>query len=97
MYHPIHRIVSVLVVAPYVLEITFDDRVTKRVDLQEMLHGEMYSPLRDPVFFRRVAVDPEVHTVVWPNGADFDPAILYNWEEKRKDMIALARTWAAAD
>jgi hypothetical protein len=93
MNHPIHNIISVEVVAPYVLEITFDNRVTRRVDLKEMLHGEMYAPLRDPIFFKRVSVDPEVHTIVWPNGADFDPAILYNWEEQCEDMIALARTW----
>jgi hypothetical protein len=97
MYHPIHRIVSVQVIAPYVLEIIFEDQMRRSVDLQDMLYGEMYSPLRDPAFFKRVTVDPEVHTVVWPNGADFDPAILYNWEEDRDSMIALARTWTKAD
>jgi len=29
--------------------------------------------------FRQVRLDPEVHTVVWPNGADFDPATLHDW------------------
>jgi hypothetical protein len=82
---------------PYVLEVTFDDRTKRKVDLQDMLYGEMYSPLRDPAFFERVTVDPEVHTIIWPNGADFDPAILYDWEKHRDRMIALARTWRKAD
>jgi hypothetical protein len=38
----------------------------------------------------------EVHTLVWPSGADFDPATLHDWPEHEADMIALARRWAAA-
>ena len=29
--------------------------------------------------FGQVWIDPEVHTLVWPNGADFDPATLHDW------------------
>jgi hypothetical protein len=29
--------------------------------------------------FNQVRIDPEVHTLVWPNGADFDPAMLHDW------------------
>lgn len=35
--------------------------------------------LRDIQLFNSVAIDPEVHTLVWPNGADFDPATLDDW------------------
>ncbi|PYQ54804.1 MAG: hypothetical protein DMF53_28980 [Acidobacteria bacterium] len=31
--------------------------------------------------FATVTIDPEVHTLVWPNGADFDPAVLHNWSQ----------------
>jgi hypothetical protein len=27
--------------------------------------------------FRSVRVDPELGTIVWPNGADIDPDVLY--------------------
>jgi hypothetical protein len=43
-----------------------------------------------------VSLDPEAHTVVWPNGADFDPAILHDWPDHEAGMIAMARRWAAA-
>ncbi|WP_242647915.1 DUF2442 domain-containing protein [Candidatus Desulforudis audaxviator] len=33
--------------------------------------------MKDPAFFRQVKVDPGAGTVVWPNGADLDPDVLY--------------------
>jgi hypothetical protein len=38
----------------------------------------VFEPLREPAFFARVTVDPEIGTVVWPNGADLDPLVLYD-------------------
>ena len=46
-----------------------------------MLAGELYGALRDPELFSQVRVDPEVKTLVWPNGADFDPATLHDWPQ----------------
>jgi hypothetical protein len=36
----------------------------------------VFAPLRDPLVFAQVAVDPETRTIVWPNGADFAPEFL---------------------
>jgi hypothetical protein len=47
-------------------------------------------------WFTPSTFDREVHTLVWPNGADFDPATLPDWPEHEADMIALAQRWAAA-
>lgn len=33
----------------------------------------MSAPLREEALFRPVRVDEELATIVWPNGADFDP------------------------
>ena len=43
--------------------------------------------------FGRIRLDPEAHTLVWPNRADFDPAILHNWPEAGGALAELARSW----
>lgn len=49
------------------------------VDLTPWIEGRtgVFAALRDPAFFAQVSVDPEAGTVVWPNGADLDPDVLY--------------------
>ena len=37
----------------------------------------MFAPLRDLEQFRKVTADPELETIVWPNGADLDPDVLH--------------------
>ncbi len=60
------------------VRLTFTDGSEKTVDLAPYLHGPMFEPLReDPDQFRSVTVDPELGTIVWPNGADMDPDVLY--------------------
>lgn len=58
------------------LWVSFDDGTEGQVDLSSALHGMMFEPLRDENYFSRVSVDPELETVVWPNGADFAPEFL---------------------
>jgi hypothetical protein len=53
-----------------------DGSVLER-DLRPYLNGPVFEPIRtDPAFFRSVRVDPELGTIVWPNGADIDPDVL---------------------
>jgi len=96
MQHPIHRVTAVQVLEPYTLEVEFEDGTRQIVDLQPVLAGELYGPLRDPELFRQVRIDPEVQTLVWPNGADFDPAVLHDWPRHAEAMQRLAQRWAAA-
>ena len=93
MQHEIHRITSIQKVAPFTLELRFEDGVTRVIDFRPVLTGELYGPLADEEAFDRVQLDEEVQTLVWPNGADFDPAILYNWEEYGPELERLAKTW----
>ncbi len=93
MEHPVYRVMAFEIVEPFVLRVRFDDRTQQQVDLRPVLHGELYSPLRDPTMFERVMIDPEVHTLVWPNGADFDPAVLHDWPDAGPRMVELARRW----
>lgn len=96
MAHPIHRVTSVALIGTYQLRVGFDDGSSREIDLEPILEGELYGPLRDPEVFARVDIDPEVRTLVWPNGADFDPAILHDWPQHEQAMQDLAKRWALA-
>ena len=96
MSHPICRVQSVEVVAPFTLRLRFDDGVERRIDFSPILAGALYGPLRDLALFNRVRLDPEVHTVVWPNGADFDPATLHDWPSHEAAFRELAQRWETA-
>ncbi|MDA1049661.1 MAG: DUF2442 domain-containing protein [Planctomycetota bacterium] len=91
--HPIRRVSQVSVVAPYTLCVGFDDGTEQSIDFRPVLAGELFGPLRDTRLFNQVKIDPEVHTLVWPNGADFDPATLHDWPEYADALAARARKW----
>ena len=96
MEHAIFRIVKFEVVDSFTLLLTFDDGVERKIDFEPVLAGEVYGRLLDEEFFNQVTLDPEVHTIVWPNGADFDPETLYNWPKYEGVMRAKAQEWAKA-
>ena len=96
MNHPIYRVRGFEIVGPYVLRVAFDDGTVQTIDFEPVLAGELFGPLRDPALFRQVRLDPEVHTLVWPNGADFDPATLHDWPEHVRAFVIRARSWATA-
>ncbi len=50
--------------------------------------------MRDAGWFAQVRLDPEIHTLVWPNGADFDPATLHDWPEDRAEVTAAIESWS---
>jgi hypothetical protein len=94
MIHPIHSVCSFQIVGPFVLKVQFDDGITRTIDLSPVLYGDIYGPLRDPALFDAVRIDTDAHTLVWPNGADFDPATLYDWPEIGDKLSAMARSWS---
>ena len=91
--HSIYRVCSFEIVAPYNLRVTFDDQTERTIDFEPVLGGELYRPLRDVSLFNQVSIDPEVHTLVWPNGADFDPATLHDWPRYADALAVRARQW----
>jgi len=93
MSHSIYKVCSVKIVAPYTLQVRFDDRTEQTIHFRPVLAGELYGPLREPTLFNQVRIDPEVHTLIWPNGADFDPATLHDWPEHVNALTARAREW----
>jgi hypothetical protein len=91
--HPIFRVRAFKISGPYTLLVSFDDGTEQTIDFQPILAGELYGPLKDLHLFNQVRIDPEVSTLVWPNGADFDPATLHDWPRHVRFLAARAREW----
>jgi hypothetical protein len=94
--HPVHKVTAFEIVGPYCLCIRFADGLVRTIDFRPVLEGELYGPLRHLDQFNSVYLDREVHTLVWANGADFDPATLHDWPDHEAAMVALARRWAVS-
>ena len=97
MSHAIYRVTGFQIVAPYTLKVDFDDGLSRTIDFRPVLEGELLGPLRDRELFDGVRIDPEVHTLVWPNGADFDPATLHDWPAVSGELAAMAHRWTAGN
>jgi hypothetical protein len=93
MSHPIYKVTGFEIAGPHVLRVSFDDGTVQTINFQPVLAGELYAPLNDIEFFDKVSLDSEVHTLVWPNGADFDPATLHDWPVHEKDLRERAKRW----
>ncbi len=93
MAHPIHYVTELARVALFTLRVRFEDGTVQIINFEPVLRGELYGPLRDPAFFDQVIIDPEVRTLVWPNGADFDPATLYDWPRYSSLLSNQAQLW----
>ena len=72
------RVKGIKVLDGFKVRLTFTDESMKVIDLDLYLRGPVFEPIRaDRNLFRAVRVDDEAGTIVWPNGADIDPDVLY--------------------
>lgn len=94
MSHAICRVMAFEKVGPYTLRVMFDDGTEQVIDFPPVLEGALFGPLRDEKLFLQVEIDPEAHTLVWPNGADFDPETLHDWPRYAQEMKRMAQRWA---
>jgi hypothetical protein len=84
--HP--GVITVQVLQPHGLRLTFEDGTTGVVDCRGWLWERetgLFAELRDPAAFAQVSVNPEFGHVEWPNGADVCPDLLY--EEAHRSSI----------
>lgn len=81
-------LVDIIYVRPrknFFLYLKFEDGLTGVIHLETMLSFEgIFSPLKEWVYFCLVKVNPDLGTIVWPNGADIDPIVLYEEISNRK-------------
>jgi uncharacterized protein len=72
-----YHVVDAKQISGYVLRLKFRDGTEGEIDLEPELYGAMFAALKDPDQFKLFRLDPEFHTLVWPNGADLAPEFLY--------------------
>jgi Protein of unknown function (DUF2442) len=71
------RILAAEALEGFRLHLHLSDGTERVVDVSGFLRGPIFEPLRrDARLFAAVEVDPQLGTVVWPNGADIDPDVL---------------------
>lgn len=73
----IPNVVEAKYIRDYRVWLKFQDGTAGEIDLENELWGEVFEPLKDVDVFQKLKVDPELHTIVWPNGADLAPEFLY--------------------
>lgn len=82
------RVIEFEIVGDHVIRVVFDVKTEQTINLEPVLQGYYLGPLRDLDLFNQVRLDPDFHTLVWPNDADFDPATLYNWHRGEGEELA---------
>jgi len=83
------RIKSVKPLNDFVVFLEFTDGTSREIDLEPFLRGKIFEPLRqNRDAFRAVRVNEKMGTIVWENGADIDPDVLY---------YGLKPAWAEAE
>ena len=86
------RVKHVLPLNGFVVRLSFTDDTQRDVDLESYLHGPIFEPLRlNREEFLKMTLDSRAGTIVWPNGADIDPDVLYlglqpAWRESQQPV-----------
>ena len=74
----------------YRIWLRFADGLEGEIELDGLFRGPVFEPLRDVAEFAKLDVDPDWHTIVWPNGADVAPESL----RRRLEAVKSERTAA---
>lgn len=84
------RITSVKPLHDFVVSVKFTDETERELNLEPYLRGKVFENIRqNPSAFRAMRIDERMGTIVWENGADIDPDVLYHnlkpaWAEEKE-------------
>jgi hypothetical protein len=67
-------VVEARYVRGYVVWLKFSDGAAGEIDLVGELDGQVFEPLREIEYFKQFSI--VLHTLAWPDGADFAPQFL---------------------
>ena len=73
-----YHVMEARYVGGYTVWLRFRDGAEGEIDLAPALRGPVFEPLWDLDYFRRFTVDPQFHTLVWPNDVDIAPEYLHD-------------------
>lgn len=73
----LHRVKNVKYIEKYKLQLSFYNGDVRLVDFEKRLESakNIFVPLKDVEYFKKVSCDDT--TIVWPNGLDLCPDVLY--------------------
>ena len=84
------RVQSVKPIHDFVVFVEFTDGTKREIDLEPYLRGKIFENIRHkPEIFLAMKIDERMGTIVWENGADIDPDVLYHglkpaWAEEKE-------------
>ena len=91
----LHIVEKVEYIEGYKLKLFFNDKKVKIIDFKDRLKEakNMFLPLKDIQYFKKVKADGT--TIVWPNGLDLCPDVLYetgkDFQEEKKQTKSIRK------
>lgn len=83
-------IVGFELVGNYTIKIIFKDGKAKTINFESVIGEGWMAQLLDLEYFRKVELN-DGGNLEWPDGQDFNPEALYNWERFEKIYIEDAK------
>lgn len=84
------RVKSIKPIHDFVVSVKFTDETEREINLEPYLRGKVFEDIRqNPEVFQAMKIDERMGTIVWENGADIDPDVLYHelipaWAEEKE-------------
>ena len=83
-------ITNVTKVADYTLQLTFKDGKKQTIDFEPVIGYGWMKDLKNPEYFSLVRLN-DGKNIEWPNGQDFNPEALYDWDNFKSFYIEEAK------